>query len=86
MLSDDAQFAPHAVNGGDSLPRDVEFNQALERYMASYIAEQQRRRVQKPSVVQRFTAFTIGTFEGLGSDERRMKSSGDQVHATVSPI
>jgi hypothetical protein len=62
MLSDDTQSAPTLVNGGLSFPRDVEFAQALDRYMTSYTAEQ-RRRLQRPMLgrILRRLIDTTGT-------------------------
>jgi hypothetical protein len=73
MLFDDTQSAPTPVNGGLSFPRDIEFAQALDRYMTSYIAEQ-RRRLQRPRqsgllrrLTQQLAALPSDALERLGS-------------------
>jgi hypothetical protein len=44
MLYDDTQSAPTAATARFSSPREMEFRQALDQYLASHAAEQRRRR------------------------------------------
>jgi hypothetical protein len=61
MLSDDTEAAPST--GSDSLGarREVEFAEALDRYMASYVAEKRRRlqRRAKGNLLRRLIASSL---------------------------
>jgi hypothetical protein len=43
MFTDDAQSVPPALTGAPASLREAEFRQALDRFMASYLAEERRR-------------------------------------------
>ena len=63
-------FAP-AAKGGLCSSRDVEFARALDRYMTSYDAEQQRRRRPRlngvhPRLMRQLAASFIEALERLG--------------------
>ncbi len=59
MLFDDTQALMTATNDGLSTPRQVEFSEALDRYIAGYAAEN-RRRLPRPAeghLLQSMTAL-----------------------------
>lgn len=81
MLSDETQSAATTVNAGVNLPREVEFAQALDRYMTGYIAEQQRR-LQRPRLngpflrVRRLCVEALERLGGAMSGGGRFPSVG----------